>query len=84
MEGRRRIHAAVGVSCSMITGCKDRTMRKHTVKIHGHHCEIRVYREGKHVWFAVGDYLGEEIKVQAESEGAAVKRWRERASTMGN
>ena len=44
-------------------------MRKHTVKIHGHHCEIRVYREGKHLWFAVGDYLGQEIKVQAENEG---------------
>jgi hypothetical protein len=46
-------------------------MRKHTVKIHGHHCEIRVYREGKHVWFAVGDYLGQEIKVQA---GAKARR----------
>jgi len=34
-----------------------------------------------HVWFTVGDYLGKEISVQAESEGAAVKRWRETAST---
>jgi hypothetical protein len=59
-------------------------MRKHTVKIHGHHCEIRVYREGKHLWFAVGDYLGQEIKVQAESEGAAVKHWRERSAAMDN
>ena len=59
-------------------------MRKHTVKIHGHHCEIRVYREGKHLWFAVGDYLGQEIKVQAENEGAAVTRWRERAVSMDN
>jgi hypothetical protein len=49
-------------------------MRKHTVKIHGHHCEIRVDREGKHLWFAVGDYLGREIKVQAESEGATLAR----------
>jgi hypothetical protein len=32
----------------------------------------------------VGDYLGQEIKVQAESEGAAVKRWRERAAAMDN
>jgi hypothetical protein len=59
-------------------------MRKHTVKINGHHCEIRVYREGKHLWFAVGDYLGQEIKVQAESKGAAVTRWRERAASMDN
>jgi len=29
-------------------------MRKRTVKLHGHHCEISVHREGKHVWFAVG------------------------------
>jgi hypothetical protein len=34
------------------------------------------------VWIAVGDYLGKEIRAQAESEGAAVKRWRETASTM--
>jgi hypothetical protein len=58
-------------------------MRKRTVKLHGRHCEIRVHREGKHIWFAVGDYLGKEIRAQAESEGAAVKRWRETASTMG-
>ena len=58
-------------------------MKKHTVKLHGRHCQISVYREGKHIWFAVGDYLGKEIRVEAESEGAAVKRWRETASTMG-
>ena len=57
-------------------------MRKRTVKLHGRHCEISVHREGKHVWIAVGDYLGKEIRAQAESEGAAVKRWREIASTM--
>jgi hypothetical protein len=33
--------------------------------------------------WSVGDYLGKEIRAQAESEGAAVKRWRETASTMG-
>src|SRR6478736_2072100 len=58
-------------------------MRKHTVKLHGHHCEISVHREAKHIWLAVGDYLGKEIRAQAESEGAAVKRWRETASTTG-
>src|SRR6476659_6934105 len=31
-------------------------MRKHTVKLHGHHCQISVHREGRHTWFAVGDY----------------------------
>jgi hypothetical protein len=56
-------------------------MRKHTVKLHGHHCEISVHREAKHIWLAVGGYLGKEIRAQAESEGAAVKRWRETAST---
>jgi hypothetical protein len=30
-----------------------------------------VHWEGKHVWIAVGDYLGKEIRAQAESEGAA-------------
>jgi len=57
-------------------------MRKRTVKLHGHHCQISVHREGKHVWFAVGDYLGKEIRAQAESERAAVNRWRETASKM--
>ena len=57
-------------------------IRKRTVKLYGRHCEISVHREGKHVWIAVGDYLGKEIRAQAESEGAAVKRWRETASTM--
>ena len=57
-------------------------MRKRTVKLHGRHCEISVHREGKHVWIAVGDYLGKEIRAQAESEGAAVRRWRETASSM--
>ena len=61
---------------------QSRSCKKRTVKLHGRHCQIRVYREGKHVWFAVGDYLDKEIRVQAESEGAAVKRWRETASTM--
>jgi hypothetical protein len=45
-------------------------MRKRTVKLHGRHCEISVHREGKHVWIAVGDYLGNEIRAQAASEGA--------------
>ena len=39
-----------------------------------------MHREGKHVWIAVGDYLGKEIRTEAESERAAVKRWREKAS----
>jgi hypothetical protein len=37
-------------------------MRKRTVKLHGRHCDISVHREGKHVWIAVGDYLGKEIR----------------------
>jgi hypothetical protein len=49
-------------------------MRKHTVKIHGHHCEIRVDREGKHLWFAVGDYLGQENKNGLVINGHAVKQ----------
>jgi hypothetical protein len=57
-------------------------MKKRTVKLHGHHCEISVHREGKHVWFAVDDYLGKEIRAQAESERAAANTWRESASKM--
>jgi len=38
-------------------------------------------REQSHHAEAGGDYLGKEIRVQTESEGTAVKRWRETAST---
>src|SRR4029453_4112427 len=60
---------------------KTALMRKRPVKPPGRHWEDRVHREGKHVWIAVGDYLGKEIRAQAESEGAAVKL-RETASRM--
>jgi hypothetical protein len=36
----------------------------------------------KRVWIAIGDQLDNDLKAQAESEGAAVKLWRETASTM--
>ena len=42
-------------------------MRKRTVKLHGRHCEISVHREGEHVWIAVGDYLGKEIRARPKA-----------------
>src|SRR5262249_37785526 len=82
---RPKIALAHGASRHLLPSCCSLTIaiiRKRTVKLHGRHCEISVHREGKHVWIAVGDYLGKEIRAQAESEGAAVKRRRETASTM--
>ena len=35
-----------------------------------------VYRKSKSVWEAVGDYMGEQIKVKDRSEGAVLMLWR--------
>ena len=44
---------------------------------------ITVDQKSKSVWVAVGDYLGESIRVQDQSEGAAIKRWCEAARYKG-
>jgi len=62
-------------------------MRKHTVKLHGHHCEISVHREGKHIWLAVGDYLGKAIRckprAKAQRSSAGEKQHRRRWQRKG-
>jgi hypothetical protein len=45
---------------------------------------VSVERISKSVWVAVGDYMGESLRVQDRSEGAALIRWREAATYKGN
>ena len=59
-------------------------MSQHTVIVWGEPHVISVDRKSKSVWFAVGDYKGESIRVEDRSEGAAIKRWREAATYRGN
>ena len=55
-----------------------------TVKVWGETLTVSVYRKSKSVWIVVGEYMGKRIEVQDRSEGAALKRWCERATYMGN
>jgi hypothetical protein len=58
--------------------------REHTVVVWDKPYGITVYRKSKAVWVAVGNHMGESISVQDQSEGTAIKRWREAATYKGN
>jgi hypothetical protein len=59
-------------------------MSNHTVIVWSEPHTIEVYRKYKTVWIAFGDYKGTTITVQDQSEGSAIKRWREAAQYRGN
>ena len=40
-------------------------------------CEVHVYKKGKTVWIATGDFMGEPLQVKAGTEVGAVRVWRE-------
>jgi hypothetical protein len=54
------------------------------VLVHGKPHDVEVYQKSKTVWIAVGDYMGEPIRTQDSTSGAALKRWREAAEYRGN
>ena len=53
------------------------------VKVWGKPCSVTVYRESKSVWVAVGDYMGESIRVQDSSKGGATRIWIRAATYKG-
>lgn len=59
-------------------------MPERRATVGGEHYFITVDQKSKSVWVAVGDYMGETLRVQGRSEGVAVKRWREAAEYRGN
>src|SRR5882724_6811013 len=44
------------------------------ILIRGEPCTVGTYRLAENVWVAVGDYMGEPIRVQGRSEGATIRR----------
>ena len=44
---------------------------------------VLVSRISNSAWQAVGDYMGEPIRVEDRSEGAAFMRWRDAAMSKG-
>lgn len=59
-------------------------MTERVVNVGDKRYPVEVYQKSKSVWVAVGDYLGESIRVQDRSEGAATKRWCEAARFKDN
>ena len=45
---------------------------------------VLVSRISNAAWQAVGDYMGEPIRVEDRSEGSAFMRWRDAAISKGN
>jgi len=59
-------------------------MAEHTVEVWDKPCTVSAHQESKSVWVAVGDYMGESIKVEDRSERTAVMRWCNAARYKGN
>jgi hypothetical protein len=59
-------------------------IKEHHVNVWDKPHVVTVYQKSKTVWIAVGEYMGETIEVKDQSEGAALKRWREAATYKGN
>ena len=59
---------------------------EHTVKVWDKPHTITIHQEpaSRSVWIAVGDYMGESIRVKGRSENTAKKRWIEAAIYKGN
>ena len=54
--------------------------REHTVMVLGEPHIVTVCRKSETVYEAIGNYMCETICVNDQSEGAAIKRWREVAA----
>ena len=58
----------------------DTDHREHSVMVWGEPHIVTVYRKSETVYEAVGNYMCKSICVNDQSEGAAIKRWREAAA----
>ena len=58
----------------------DTDHREHSVMVWGEPHIVTVYRKSETVYEAIGNYMCETICVNDQSEGAAIKRWREAAA----
>jgi hypothetical protein len=55
-----------------------------TVTVWGENYEITVYQQSKSVWIAVGNFEGQEIRVEGRSQSSAASHWQETAHYRGN
>jgi hypothetical protein len=53
------------------------------VVVRSHPFKVETFKKSKAVWIASGDYCGEMITGRGQSEGEAVKRWKEAATDRG-
>ena len=58
----------------------DKDHRERNVMVWGEPHIVTVYRKSETVYEAIGNYMCETICVNDQSEGAAIKRWREVAA----
>ena len=58
--------------------------REHTVMVWGEPHIVTVCRKSETVCEAIGNYMCETICVNDQSEGAAIKRWREVAAGVSS
>jgi hypothetical protein len=56
-------------------------MTEHTVVVWGKPHLVSAERKSKSVWNAIGHCLGESITARGRSEGMAISRWREAATS---
>jgi hypothetical protein len=57
---------------------------QHKILVSGEQRTVSVHQLSKTVWEAVGEYMGESIRVKDRTAATALKRWREAATYKGN
>jgi hypothetical protein len=62
----------------------DTYCRELSVMVWGQPHVVTVYRKSETVYEVVGNYMCETIRLEDQSEGAAIKRWREAAEYKGH
>jgi hypothetical protein len=53
------------------------------VVVRSHPFKVETYQKSKAVWIASGEYRGEILTGRGQSEGEAIKRWKEAAVDLG-
>ena len=75
------VHPAASSTVGTIWGeAMDQDHRERNVMVWGEPHIVTVYRKSETVYEAIGNYMCETICVNDQSEGAAIKRWREVAA----
>jgi len=81
------------VSCKSQISIRTRVVRCYSVRMDSGERKVMVWgkphvvlvsRISNAAWQAVGDYMGEPIRVEDRSEGSAFMRWRDAAISKGN